>query len=256
MPIPSDYDSICYRRTFLTEVIARIDLVSPLPSLAEELPKQVSKTALVHFPIDEPRLAFTQELLVSAKELTTRIQEFTEWNFHGRNREKRLTISPQAFFVSYKQYETYESLRSDFLAIAEGFFNCFDQAQPSRLGLRYINQLEVPGTDPLDWGDYVSTDLLGLFSYTVKGATPLRVFHNFEVAFPDFNLRFQFGAHNPDYPAPIRRRVFILDYDAYFKGLLEAQDIPDCLDMYHGAIQELFERSITEKLRGIMHGSE
>jgi len=239
----------------LTEVIARIDLVSPLSSLASELPKGVSKAALAHFPIDEPKPAFTQELLVSANEIATRKQEFTEWNFYGRNREKRLKITPRAFFVVYKRYEDYKHLRSEFLTIVDGFFGCFDQAQPSRLGLRYINQLGVPGASPLDWQDCVSEDLLDLFSYTVEEAVPSRIWHNTEFVFDDFNLRFQFGVHNPDYPAPIRRRAFILDYDAYFQGLLEPQDIPDCLDKYHGAIQKMFERNITNKLREVMDES-
>lgn len=255
MPTESTLDSICYKRNFLTEVVARVDLVSPLPSLANELPREISRTALANFPIDEPKPAFTQELLVSGKELATRKQEFTEWNFYGRNREKRLTIVPQAFFVVYKDYKNYENLRSEFLTIVESFFSHFEQAQLSRLGLRYINQLDVPGLSPLDWQDYVSKDLLSLFSYTIEEATPSRIFHSFEVVFDDFNLRFQFGVHNPDYPAPVRRRAFILDYDAYFKGLLEPKDIPECLNKYHDAIQKLFERNITDKLREVMNES-
>jgi uncharacterized protein (TIGR04255 family) len=255
MPTESTLDSICYKQNFLTEVIARVDLVSPLPSLIKELPKDISKAALVSFPIEEPKPAFTQELLVSEKELATRKQEFTEWNFYGRNREKRLTIIPQAFYVVYKNYEKYENLRSDFLTIVESFFSCFEQAQPSRLGLRYINQLDVPGPSPLDWQEHVSKELLSLFSYTIEEAVPSRLFHNFEAVFSDFNLRFQFGVHNPDYPAPIRRRAFILDYDAYFQGLLEPKDIPECLNKYHNAIQKIFERSITNRLKEVMNES-
>jgi uncharacterized protein (TIGR04255 family) len=179
-----------------------------------------------------------------------------EWNFHGRNRDKRLTITPQAFFVAYKTYEAYENLRTEFVAMVEVFFSCFEQAQPSRLGLRYINQLDVPGENPLDWRRYINDKLLGLFSYAIQDAEPARIFHNFEAVFPNFNLRFQFGVHNPDYPAPIRRRLFILDYDAYFKGLLEPREISLYLDAYHHAIQALFEQSITDQLRGVMRGAD
>lgn len=249
--------SICYKRNFLTEVIARVDLVSPLPVLAEQIPKEISRIALDSFPIDEPKRALTQEVILSSdKEPATRKQEFTEWNFYGRNREKRLTVVQQSFFVTYKPYEKYENLRGDFLAISNGFFKHFEEAQPSRLGLRYINQLDVPGSNPLDWQEYVNQELLCLFAYTVNNASPSRVFHNFEVAFGDFNLRFQFGIHNPDYPAPIRRRFFVLDYDAYFQGLLEPRDIPDYLDQYHGVIQNMFERNITDRLREVMNESE
>ncbi len=248
-------DSICYKRNFLSEVIARVDLVSPLPSLERELPKDISKAALESFPIDEPKPVFTQELLVTEKELATRKQEFTEWNFYGRNREKYLRILPQAFFVVYKDYEKFENLQNEFLTIVKNFFGFFEQAQPSRLGLRYINQLDLAGSTPLDWRDHINGELLGLFSYAIEEAVPSRIFHNFETVFSDFNLRFQFGVHNPDYPAPIRRRAFVLDYDAYFQGLLEPKDIPECLDKYHIAIQKVFERSITGKLREVMNES-
>jgi uncharacterized protein (TIGR04255 family) len=224
--------------------------------LEKELPKDISKVARANFPIEEPKPAFTQQLLISKKELTARRQEFTEWNFYGLNREKYLRIVPQAFFVLYKDYENYENLRSGFLAIVESFFNYFEQAQPSRLGLRYINEFDVPASSPLNWQEYISRELLGLFSYTIEEAVPSRVFHNFEAVFSAFNLRFQFGVHNPDYPAPIRRRAFILDYDAYFRGLLERKDIPECLDKYHIAIQKVFERSITGRLRKVMNESK
>jgi uncharacterized protein (TIGR04255 family) len=255
MSTETTLSSISYKRNFLAEVIARVDLVSPLSSLGNELPKDISKELLVNFPIDEPKPAFTHEFLVSEKELSTRKHEFTEWNFYGRNRKKLLKIMPHAFFVVYKEHDKYENLRSEFFTIVETFFNCFKQAQPSRIGLRYINKLDVSVPSPLDWQEYVSKELLGLFSYTIEDAKPSRIFHNFEAVFSDFNLRFQFGVHNPDYPAPIQRRSFILDYDAYFKGLFEPKDIPECLNKYHDAIQKLFERSITDKLREVMNES-
>jgi uncharacterized protein (TIGR04255 family) len=89
-----------------------------------------------------------------------------------------------------------------------------------------------------------------MFTYQVTDAEPSRIFHNFEVVFSDlgFNMRFQFGLHNPDYPAPIRQRMFVLDFDAYCQGMIEPSDIPTVLDKYHAEIQRLFERSITTKL--------
>ncbi len=250
----TDLDSISYPRNFLTKVLARVDLASPLAGLQNELPKNISKAALQSFPIAEPKPAFSQEVVVTAKDLTAHKEEYTQWNFYGRNREKRLRIVPEAFFVVYNNYDRYETLRQEFLTIVDSFFTSFEaDAQPSRLGLRYINQLDVPGSGPLDWQAYVNDELLGLFSYAIEEAQLSRVFSNFEVVFSDFNLRFQFGVHNPDYPAPMRRRAFVLDYDAYFKGPLEPNEIRDCLNKYHEAIQRLFERSITDKLREIMN---
>lgn len=92
------YDDIDYRTNYLTEVIARLDLVSPIPSLANELPKEISKFALREFPIDEPKRAFTQQIEVAPDRLSTSRTDFTEWNFYGSNRDRRLALTPQFFF--------------------------------------------------------------------------------------------------------------------------------------------------------------
>ena len=107
MVIPNEFDEICYRRNFLTEVIVRIDFVSPVKNIVDDLPKNLSKSILKHFPIDEPKSAFMHEFLVAPSELHTRKQEFTEWNFFGRNREKRFVITQNFFFIGYQKYENY-----------------------------------------------------------------------------------------------------------------------------------------------------
>jgi uncharacterized protein (TIGR04255 family) len=251
----TDLSTICYKKNFLKEVIARIDLVSPVEAIGKELPKTIAKAALKIFPIDEPKPAFTQEFLFSAQEMLTRKKEFTEWNFYGTSREKRLAITAQALFVTYLKYEKYEKFREEFCAIVDTFFATNKEAQPSRLGLRYIDELKLPGENPLDWNEYISPELLTMFGYKIEGAEASRIFHNLEFAFPNFHLRFQFGMHNPDHPAPIRQRVFVLDFDAYYKGLIEPGDISNALDAYHTQIQRLFERSITDKTREVLNAN-
>jgi len=245
-------DSICYTTNFLKEVIARIDLVSPVVSLGEQIPKSLSAVALRHFPIAEPHPVEVQKLRLTKTTATAEPESFTEWNFHGSNREKRLTIVKNALFIVYSQYHKYETLRVEIGEILQAFLAAFPEAQASRLGLRYINRIDVNGAGPLEWSPYIAPELLGIFHFHIPDAQPVRMFHNLEFKFGDFNLRFQFGVHNPDYPAPIRRRDFILDYDAYAKGPLEQGEILGTLDGYHRSIQGLFERSITEDLRGRM----
>jgi uncharacterized protein (TIGR04255 family) len=61
--------------------------------------------------------------------------------------------------------------------------------------------------------------------------------------------------HNPDYPSPIKKKSFILDYDAYIVGLLTKAEINRNLEILHDEIEKMFELSITEKLRGMMNVS-
>ena len=240
---------ICYSRNFLTEVIVRVDLVSPIEKLQSQLPKRISSRALKHFPIPEPQKKIQAQVHLAAGEVSTKHIEITEWNFYGQNRGKHLRFGPDAFWVKYSRYESYEKLRDEFREVTEAFFSEFDDAQPSRLGMRYINQIEIAGDNPLDWQEQIEDSLLGMFGYIVEDGKPTRIFNTYETAFDEFNLRFQFGVFNPDYPAPIRQRQFTLDYDAYFQGALEPSEIEENLDLFHSEIQKLFEKNITAKTR-------
>jgi uncharacterized protein (TIGR04255 family) len=81
-----------------------------------------------------------------------------------------------------------------------------------------------------------------------------RVFHNLELSLDAFNLVYRLGMHNPDYPARIRQKVFVLDLDAYTQSLVNIKDVAHLLDDFHGAIQRYFERSITDNFRRVMNG--
>jgi uncharacterized protein (TIGR04255 family) len=60
---------------------------------------------------------------------------------------------------------------------------------------------------------------------------------------------------NPDYPARIRQKVFVLDLDAYTHSLVYITDVGRLLDDFHAAVQRYFEQSITENLRRLMNGT-
>jgi len=105
----------------------------------------------------------------------------------------------------------------------------------------------------LDWRDYIESSMLSLFAFPQDKAKLSRIFHILEYAFEEFNIRYQFGMNNPDFPAPIRQRIFVLDMDAYHQGAITPAEIGAALDKYHGSIQDLFEQSITDGLRRVMH---
>jgi uncharacterized protein (TIGR04255 family) len=245
-------NEISYKKTFLKEVVARIDFASPIQKITKELPQKVFETALKVFPIQEPRKAVATELLMSPRVETKKI-EFTEWNFYGREREKRLTLFNQAVFVAYSQYSKYEVFKKDFMEVVEVFFNEFPEVVPNRIGLRYINTFELPNGDPFAWDEYFNPHLLCTHKFYRDKGIISRAFNNLELNFQEFNLRFQFGMHNPDYPAPIKKKHFVLDLDAYHLGLQTIQDISPNLDRYHTQIQAIFESSITDKLRGVLN---
>ena len=244
---------ITYKRNYLNEVIARIDFVSPIHKLNHELPSKLSERALKNFPILEPKQGIAAEFQLSPKITEHKNIEFTEWNFYGKEREKRLVIYNNAVYMVYNVYPKYELFRNDFVEIIEVLFTEIPEVVANRLGLRYINNFEIPNGDPFKWDEYINEYLISSLRFVQDKNLISRAFNNLEYNFEDFNLRFQFGMPNSDYPAPIRKKHFVLDYDAYHQGLQTMQEIPSNLDRYHTKIQSLFETGITDKLRGLLN---
>lgn len=248
------YEDVCYNHPFLKEVIARIDFSSPVEILTTNIPPKISNHALSRFPIQEPRKMLTQEVELSNQKLRHRKVEFTEWNYYGSDREKRLTIAPNCFFVTYSRYTSYENLKNDCLPIADKIFTHFSDLRCSRLGLRYINNIELREGNPFDWSRLVDQRLLGLFSRFNDPEHVTRIFNITEFKHEDIQIKFQFGVPNPDYPAVIKRPIFVIDIDASIQGLQGYGDISANLDRSHVHVQSLFEESITDELRGLMGG--
>jgi uncharacterized protein (TIGR04255 family) len=80
------------------------------------------------------------------------------------------------------------------------------------------------------------------------------VFHIVELKRGDLDLRYQFGFPNQDYPAAMKRPELVLDLDAYTLSAHELVETPVFLESGHRLIQEMFETSITSKLREKMNG--
>jgi uncharacterized protein (TIGR04255 family) len=251
-----NYDRVCYNKNFLKKVIARVDFLSPISKIEKNIPKTISEDIKSIFPIAEPRKVVAQELQISKNGTKEKRSELTEWRFHSKKRDKTLMIHPQFLWISYSKYSSFEQFKKEFFGILSNFFKFFDEAQGQRVGLRYINEINLDEKEPLSWEKYINNDLLCLNNFSSNQENISRIFSNIEYTFDDYFVKFQFGIHNPDYPAPILQKQFILDYDAYYQGVLNLEDITSSFDQFHKKIQELFELSIYDELRDILNGKK
>ena len=248
-------DTICYKKNFLKEVIARVDLLNPLPGVDVALPGAVSEVAVDSFPIPEPREAVQREVQIGPAGVAATEERFKEWRFHGKDRTKTLTIGRQVVLVQYTSYQTYEVVKGEFIRILDRIGELFQGVQTQRVGLRYVNEIELAEANPTDWSAYLAPALLSLFQFPPEAERKAlsRVFHNIELASDAFNLRYRLGMHNPDYPARIRQKVFVLDLDAYTQSAVNVREVAPLIDDFHATIQRYFEQSITAQLRSIMN---
>lgn len=243
-----------YQRNYLKQVIARIDFLSPLASLKEDLPREIGDISKEFFPIPEPKEVTGQEVLFGPQpdQVERKQTHLTEWHFFGKEREKHLLITQEYLFVEFTNYTSFELFSDHFMSVVDALFSAFGDLQIKRMGLRYINNIELSGSNKFSWQPYLNRNLLSIFKAAPDQSKISRAFHSLDLNLSDFTLRFQYGMHNPDYPAPIRRKVFVLDYDAYTTGILSKDEVHGNLPIFHDQIEKLFENSITDKLRGMM----
>lgn len=242
-----------YKKNFLTRVLIKIDFPAPIPNLKNSLVDDLMKKALELFPIKEPRQRIGMKLEISPKEVKREdIEAATEWVFHGRNREKSLNISPDFMYVSYKKFESFDKFKSDFFGISDILFKSYRGLQVSRLGLRYVNNIELQEPNPIDWSNYLNDNLLSFINLADDRNTISRAFHTLDLNLGNMKIRFRYGMHNPDYPAPIRKKLFILDYDAFLEGLQNEADMISNIDKFNNEIESMFEKCIKDGLREIM----
>jgi len=128
--------------------------------------------------------------------------------------------------------------------------------QITRLGLRYINSIEFTdfASGPTEWEGYLNPDIIAIFKIANTEEQISRAFQNLELILPEMMIRFQYGMHNPDYPAPIKRKLFILDYDGYCESLQGEKELKDNLAKINAELIDLFKRSTGPKLETIMRG--
>jgi len=242
-----------YKTNPLSDVIVRIDFLNAIDELSQAIPKKLAEIVKTIFPITESRELVAKELQISKENIKHKEERSTEWNFFNQERTKRFSITNKWAYIVYYRYEGFENLVQEFNLILNNLYEIYNELQVNRLGLRYINKIQLKRGLPYNWSGYLNKNLLCIFKVADSKENIIRAFHNLELIYDDFNLKFQYGMHNPDYPAPIKKKIFILDFDAYYGGLLQQEDIQEFLPRFHEKIQYLFEKSITDKYRSILN---
>lgn len=238
-----------YPSNFLKTVIIRADFTSPVPAINTSLPKNVTDMISKYFSIAEPR-TFSGEITFTPTGIDKNEKTGTDWFFFGKQREKELAITINAMFIKLKIYKSYEDLKEQFQNISEMLFTAFPDIQIRRVGLRYVNHIELSGQNPFEWKIYINKNLLSIFNIEEDKKKIIRALSTIETTHNDsFRLRFNYGMHNPDYPAIIKKKVFLLDFDAFSEGFFNKDEMIRNIDIFHEEIERKFEFSITNNLR-------
>lgn len=74
------HEKVCYQKSFLKEVIARIDFASPIEKLEKSVPAKLVSTIVKNFPIVEPSDVLMQEFALEGNALKSKNSAMKQWN--------------------------------------------------------------------------------------------------------------------------------------------------------------------------------
>lgn len=246
-----------YKKNYIKESLIRIDFGVPIEELKTSINPELNKIILDSFKIYEPENVQSQEVVINNGSVNFNTKEETNYRYFGKNKEKFINIGHSFIIVVYKKYESFEKRKEELSKILEKMSTLYKEFQIRRIGVRYINEIEMIEKEITDWKDYINKDLISMLSFPENSKQISRAMSSIELNFDQYKLRFQYGMFNPDYPAPVKRKQFILDYDAYYEGYIDTlREIFEFIDKAHEKIIELFERSIEEGLRKKMQEEE
>jgi uncharacterized protein (TIGR04255 family) len=249
-----------YKKTFLKQVLVRVDFQNVLTDYEKGLNPAVTKTIHDIFPtlVEHKNKHLNVKVEKTTQSITT--IEQTLWTYYAKDRKKHTRIEPTDFYIQYDKYGTFEQLKKDFQLVFNALLTSYGERNITRIGLRYIDEIEIEmehQEDVFDWKEYLNPNLFSALSVPPKKDRKFisRAFSNLEFNYGDHNLILKYGMFNPDYPSPIKKKVFILDSDAFKKDNVPDNEICDVLEDLHSRISDLFENSLIKNgLRKIMDG--
>ena len=243
------------------------------PELSDEFGerewRQMGDAVRDRLPLLEPVVEQQVNVVVGAPAPPS-VQSRTLRRFSARDRATSLLVKPDALVIETTAYagwaESFYPLVADVVRAMERI------SQPNgvlRIGLRYIDEIRVPGIEsaPGDWRGYIDEHLLAAADPDFIPAS-LRLSEwlglvQYQTA-PDSMLTVRYGPQSGyavDPAGPTRRRkphpqglFFLLDSDSYWHSEAEvpefdAEWICDRCDLLHEPVSEFFRIVVTDRLR-------
>lgn len=246
-----------YKKNFLTNVVFKIDFpqITNLTKTEQlhDFHEKVNKLYPTLKEIKRGNIDFQvidNDIQASKKEIKM------VWEFSDKSNSKRMIIAQEFIIIEYFKYKNFTKLLNEISKVIESFESSHSINVINRLGLRYINIIKIKTGNPMDWDGIVNKNLFASISNFIDDKAKL--LKNLQVIEykenSEYNLTFWFGMHNSEYPNPISRKEFVLDYDCYTTEQIASSNLNEKVILFHETIDKWFELSIEDGLREILNG--
>lgn len=257
-----EYSSLCYRNSFLNQVIVRIDFLQFVPTnmtFDESIEKEIlkvfprrGKDQIIRF--NSINVVFDQNNN-GMPNANGEILEGIQREYFTNDGINKLIFSNKFIIFEINKYSSFEEHKQWFQSILFAFFQK-NRVPVNRTGIRYINMFQQSKVK-LQKNFFIAEIAASLHTkLATKENEPqmIRSMHMAEYRIDEMTMNFRYGMFNPEYPNSLKKNDFVLDYDFFTNDVVDSADgIIHVLDKGHMEIQALFERSITDSLREVMN---
>ena len=251
--IQSEPQKTIYKRNFITNVIFRIDYPKILNLSEKKPPSKFQDTIIKRFPqIKVNRQSKIKTEIIKDSTFNINAESTVSWSFLNREKTIKTTIDSDNLIIECFRYKKFTEFFKTIKYILDNFMKLYNVKIINRLGLRYINQIKFDTGNPLDWDNLIAPSLFSVSKDFVKKSDRnniSRSMHLLEINEEKNILIFQYGMHNSEYPNPISRKEYILDYDCISKEEIEKVEILNKVKIFNAIITNWFELSIMDGLR-------
>lgn len=235
-------DDIHLKNAPLREVICQVRFPTIL-SIARKEPVEFQERIRDRFPTLEIERAVIIE--AEGEGERGRVVVRPAYRFYDQNRTYMATLNVDSYALSTKDYTHWPSFSETLAQVAEGFQAVYKVPHATRIGLRYINMLDIASTGLENFDDVL--DLLrGELTVMLRTdaiLSPELVMQQIRATTDGDQLTFRYGLIHEGSPAQPR---FVLDFDHYVEGEIDLDDLFPCCDRYHRLIYNAFRWCIAD----------
>ena len=247
-----DLERVKYSKNFLSNVIFRLDY-HPILVLREKISPQFQESVRVHMPLLQEQKGFEYRAEIKDGAPEGNAVPLSSWILLDKEERFKLTLNYSFLAIEDARYSSLEDYLKTIQLVTQAFLASYEKPEFTRIGLRYVNTINLENGNPLDWSEYIADYLTCSLDGLVHNKQYLsRTMGQYVLNPGDHQIVWNYGIFNPEYPAKISRRQYILDYDCYSQDV--SSDITQQVRDFNVAILALFESSIREPLRALMGG--
>jgi uncharacterized protein (TIGR04255 family) len=165
--------------------------------------------------------------------------------FRNIDTARLIKVSSQNLAIAFSAYANFEEFKDEVLKQSLKFCEIFEVSSLTRIGLRYVNEIQLPTQEAESIARYVNP----LLDFE---RIPLRTVQQFAMQLSAQVSDHMIQVRTALLPGPIR--TYVLDIDAYTEVVKSSGAISSLLDQFHDTAQNVFLDHVTDNYKDVMRG--